>query len=1291
MVICLSRGQPLGDIVRTAHLFFIERRNNMRKSALCLLLALVTFCSSLSHTQYAYADEEGDYTYTIVDNRATITDFPRGAGVDITIPNTLGGVPVTAIGETAFYITDLTSVVFPNSLTSIGDGAFGYNFLTSLDIPYGVTSIGARAFQNNKLTTLVIPDSVTSMGQEVFKDNLLTSVDISDNLTSISDFAFRGNQLTSVVIPESVASIGGYSFRYNNLSSVTVLSESTVIDPISFNNNQATPANLKMFGYAGSIVQTYARSKGFTFVDGTSLFGAMRTAKQLLKNHLPGTDIGQVPANQHADLSGALDSARQFVDAITNATAASDLNNAASNLKAAIQSFNDAIVSADATALEASLTEANQKLTDHPEGTDVGEAPGAARTALQAAIAVAQAVADDSANQTQNQLDAATADLRAAMARFDGAVIKAGDAAALDALLIVADQTLTDHPEGTGVGETSGAVRTALQAAIGIAQAVADDSANQTQNQLDASAADLRAAIATFEGGIIKAGDAAALGTLLVEANQKLTDHPEGTGVGETSAVARTALQAAIGIAQAVADDSANQTDTQLGAASADLRAAIATFEGGIIKAGDAAALGALLIEANQKLTEHPEGTGVGETSGAARAALQAEIGAAQAVANDSANQTQNQLDAAIAALNNALTLFEAAWVELVLKAPADDLYGKSEILHFTVNYGYEVTVSGTPTIPLVIGTGSETEVAYASYSGAKGVGLTELSFDYEIPEGLADEDGIAINPQLDLQSGASIRRASGSAASIVYTVQNTSGIRIVSIPPLVALAAGENNGSEAKVTVKATIHGAAAGNTLAKLVWVPGSHNIADFTGIVGTDILAAQKFSVTANGIYTVYARDAAGNESVKEIAIAGIGVISPGPGGNSSGNPGTITPNTASIMLGGVRTEVRVTTEIAADGQSVKRLHLTPEQVAKSLANGQADLLITVEGLGSAVKVSLPAASILKLSEGHPDAIVRVIVNGNGLQIPLSGAKEIQGEGTLTVTIAQASDASSIAIQQAIVKQSAVTLLEHPIVLALDVDGKPISTGSSSYAQRTITLPAAVAKGKATAVWIDANNKLHFAPSLFADNGTVTIHSPHDGVYAVIQLNRTFADLQGHWAQGDIELLASKLIVDGQPDGSFAPNQTITRAEFAALLVRALGLPEANAGELFTDVKESSWYAGAVGAAEQAGLIGGFEDGSFRPNASITREQMAVMIARALSFAGKTQQAGNAGALQPFADVADISDWAIDATEQLVKMEIIQGLTDTTFVPKANASRAQSAVILKRMLQYLQYINS
>ncbi|OMF21093.1 hypothetical protein BK133_28885 [Paenibacillus sp. FSL H8-0548] len=1099
----------------------------MKKSAFFPLLALVICWTSLSQVPYAYALKEGNYTYTTDGQHATITDFPRGAAVDIIIPNKLGGLPVTAIGETAFYITDITSVVFPNSLTSIGNDAFGYNFLTSVDFPENLTSIGERAFQKNMLTTLVLPDSVTSLGQEVFKDNLLTSVNLSNNLTMISDFAFRNNLLTSVVIPDSVTSIGGYAFRYNNLSSVSLLSRSTVIDPLAFNNNQAIPADLKIFGFSGSVVQSFALSKGFTFVDSTALFDAMTTSKQLLKNHLPGTDIGQVSSEYYHDLMDALDNAELFVDLITFATTVSDLNGAAADLNAMIQAFSNEIVTADVTALEARIAEANQVLTDHPEGTEVGE--------------------------------------------------------------------------------TSGAARAILQAAISAGQGIADDSANQTQNQLDTAAASLSAAVEVFEGAIIQAGDAAALEARIAEANQALMDHPEGTEVGETS--------------------------------------------------------------------------------GAARAILQAAILAGQGIADDSANQTQNQLDTAAAALYASLEQFEASWIELVLIVPAEDLYGNSGVLRFTLKYAYDVIVTGTPRVPLIIGTGDASEIVYALYSGVRGVPMNELSFSYEVSEGLADEDGIDIAPRLDLPTGSNIAMLNGDTASLAYTAVDTSGIRIVSISPILTLVAGENGGLGKDVTVTENIFGIAVGNTLTNLAWMKESHGINDFVDGAGTAILAAKKFSVTSNGVYTVYAKDLAGNESVKEIAITDIGPSSPG---SVSGNQGTVAPDTATIMLGGIRTEVSVTTELTADGQLVNVLHLTTEQLTKSLSSGQTNVFIVVDGLGPAVKVSMPTEFLQSVRYEQPDAGVQVTVNGNRLWIPFRVIGNMPKEGNLATTIIQVSDAANLSLQETIKKQGAVPLLEQPILISLDIDGQAVSDWRGIYVQRKSDQLAAVDSDKATVVWIDAKNKMHFVPSSFASDGTVTIHVVQGGVYTVIQSDRTFLDLREHWAQKDIELLANKLIIDGLPDGRFYPENTITRAEFAALLVRALGLSEASAGEPFTDVTAANWYAGSVGTAQRAGLITGYEDGSFRPNASITREQMAVMIIRAISFAGKMIPTENTDTLLSFADGAEISNWATDATEQLVGIEIIQGMTGTTFAPKASASRAQSAVMLRRMLLYLQYIN-
>ncbi|MFD1910373.1 S-layer homology domain-containing protein [Paenibacillus rhizoplanae] len=136
-----------------------------------------------------------------------------------------------------------------------------------------------------------------------------------------------------------------------------------------------------------------------------------------------------------------------------------------------------------------------------------------------------------------------------------------------------------------------------------------------------------------------------------------------------------------------------------------------------------------------------------------------------------------------------------------------------------------------------------------------------------------------------------------------------------------------------------------------------------------------------------------------------------------------------------------------------------------------------------------------------------------------------------------------------------------------------------------------------------------------------------------------------MRSHWAKADIELLASKLIVNGSTETQFAPDSDITRAEFAALLVRSLGLTPDTAGANYTDVMTGDWYAGAIGAAVQAKLVEGFQDQSFRPNDTITREQMAVMISRAISFAGQTNDAisGQVRPLSAFQDQAEISSWA------------------------------------------------
>lgn len=187
-----------------------------------------------------------------------------------------------------------------------------------------------------------------------------------------------------------------------------------------------------------------------------------------------------------------------------------------------------------------------------------------------------------------------------------------------------------------------------------------------------------------------------------------------------------------------------------------------------------------------------------------------------------------------------------------------------------------------------------------------------------------------------------------------------------------------------------------------------------------------------------------------------------------------------------------------------------------------------------------------------------------------------------------------------------------------------------------------------------------------------------------YALMAYTKSFGDIVGHWSQADVELMACKHIIKGVTDVSFEPDRNITRAEFATLLQRTLGLRETNEEPIFTDVKADDWYYGAVQAAARAGLVKGYPEGDFRPNVNITRQEMAVMVARALeNLSGEltiTPAAVNR-ILERFEDKAEIGNWAREAVAVAVERDIIKGRTERTFVPQANATRAESAAMLKR----------
>jgi hypothetical protein len=128
---------------------------------------------------------------------------------------------------------------------------------------------------------------------------------------------------------------------------------------------------------------------------------------------------------------------------------------------------------------------------------------------------------------------------------------------------------------------------------------------------------------------------------------------------------------------------------------------------------------------------------------------------------------------------------------------------------------------------------------------------------------------------------------------------------------------------------------------------------------------------------------------------------------------------------------------------------------------------------------------------------------------------------------------------------------------------------------------------------------------------------INSLTNSTYSVLWHPIEFKDVANHWSKNAVNDMGSRMVIEGIGNGMFSPDWDITRAEFAAIIVRGLGLKLESGVIPFLDVKLTNWYNSAINTAYSNQLISGFEDGTFRPNDKITREQAMVIIDKAMKI--------------------------------------------------------------------------
>jgi len=199
--------------------------------------------------------------------------------------------------------------------------------------------------------------------------------------------------------------------------------------------------------------------------------------------------------------------------------------------------------------------------------------------------------------------------------------------------------------------------------------------------------------------------------------------------------------------------------------------------------------------------------------------------------------------------------------------------------------------------------------------------------------------------------------------------------------------------------------------------------------------------------------------------------------------------------------------------------------------------------------------------------------------------------------------------------------------------------------------------------------------------ATTGMVTFTATHFSSYAVAYVKKTFEDISNvTWAKKEIEVMAAKGIINGTSSTTYSPNAAIKRADFIVLMVGALGL-HANTDTNFSDVNQAAYYAHAVAVAKKLGIAEGSGDNKFYPEAYITRQDMMVLIDRALKAAQTELATGTDSDLNAYVDKSSVASYAEQSVSTLIKNRIIVG-NNHQINPLGQATRAETAVLMYRL---------
>jgi len=604
-------------------------------------------------------------------------------------------------------------------------------------------------------------------------------------------------------------------------------------------------------------------------------------------------------------------------------------------------------------------------------------------------------------------------------------------------------------------------------------------------------------------------------------------------------------------------------------------------------------------------------------------------------------------------------------------------------------------------------------------------IGLN-TSMEYQIDNGTFIHFNGSTTPDLSGEHTVKVRLAAngsvpaGTETTLQFTANLATDLIVVAVDP-----SGSTNNGKTLITVTPAIqvngHRFVYKNFGSGNINVPSIGDVATGyenwpnNGLINAangDKIAIAEVDVEGKIVKFGWTSSVVTNEPAPGTNNPDVPVVSPPSGGSSTTNPNTNNGNNSTnnasnedviiIVNGktenagkmktteasGVKTTVLIVDparlQAKLDAEGPRAIVTIPVKSSSNVIIGElsGQSVKSMERLSATLVLQTDQASYtLPASEINIDAVAKSL--GSDLKLE---------DIVVRITIANSSDTmNQVAVNAA--AQGDFTLIASPVDFTVTGEYNGLTTEITkfnAYVERRIALSADIDPNKiTTGIVVEPDGTVRHVPTkVVLEQGTfyAEINSLTNSTYGIVWNPLTFADVEKHWAKDAVNDMGSRMVIQGVNDTTFNPNKAITRAEFAAIIVRGLGLKLGEGPQPFRDVTKKDWYSSAVQTAASYELINGFEDGTFRPNDTITREQATTLIARAMKLTGLADQHTNLDAneiLSAFKDSANIGNWAKDNIALTAKAGLISGRSDGTLAAKANVTRAEVATLIQRLL--------